>query len=63
VSFHGQVHTAWGVGAQISLAAQRGDFPGLAAGVLVLSGLVVLLNRTVWRRCYRLAEERFALSR
>jgi NitT/TauT family transport system permease protein len=63
VSFHGQVHTAWGVGAQISLAAQRGDFPGLAAGVLVLSGLVVLLNRTVWRRCYRLAEERFALNR
>jgi NitT/TauT family transport system permease protein len=63
VSFHGQVHTAWGVGAQISLAAQRGDFPALAAGVLVLSGLVVLLNRTVWRRCYRLAEERYALSR
>ncbi len=63
VSFHGRVRTAWGVGSQISLAAQRGDFPGLAAGVLVLSGLVVLLNRALWRPCYRLAEERFALSR
>ncbi len=31
--------------------------------VLVLSGLVVLLTRTVWRRCYRLAEERYTLNR
>ena len=63
VSFHGRVRTAWGVGSQISLAAQRGDFAGLAAGVLLLSGIVVLFNRTVWRRCYRLAEERYALNR
>ncbi len=63
VTYHGQVHTAWGVGSLISLAAQRGDFPGLAGGVLVLSALVVVLNRAVWRRFYRLAEERYALNR
>ena len=63
VSFEGSVHHAFGVGAQISLAAQHADFPALAAGVLVLSLLVVLFNRTVWRRCYHLAEERFSLNR
>jgi NitT/TauT family transport system permease protein len=63
VSLHGEVHTAWGVGSEISLAAQHADFPGLAAGVLVLSLLVVLFNRLVWRRCYHLAESRFSLSR
>ena len=63
VSFHGQVHTAWGVGSQISLAAQHADFPALAAGVLVLSALVVIFNRLVWRRCYHLAERRYSLSR
>jgi NitT/TauT family transport system permease protein len=63
VSFHGQVHTAWGVGSQISLAAQNADFPALAAGVLVLSTMVVIFNRLVWRRCYHLAERRFSLNR
>ena len=63
VSFHGQVHTAWGVGSQISLAAQNADFPALAAGVLVLSAMVVIFNRLVWRRCYHLAERRFSLNR
>jgi NitT/TauT family transport system permease protein len=63
VSFHGNVQTAWGVGSQISLAAQRADLPGLAAGVLVLSSLVVLLNRSLWRRCYALAEQRYSLNR
>ena len=63
VSFHGEVHTAFGVGSAISLAAQRADFPALAAGVLVLSAIVVLFNRLVWRRCYHLAEQRCSLNR
>jgi NitT/TauT family transport system permease protein len=63
VSFKGRVLVAPGVGSSISRAAERGDLPGLAAGVLVMSLLVVLFNRTVWRRCYQLAEERFSLNR
>jgi NitT/TauT family transport system permease protein len=63
VSFEGHTLTATGAGAQISLAAERGDYAGLAANVLVMSVLVVLFNRTVWRQCSRLAEERFALNR
>jgi NitT/TauT family transport system permease protein len=63
VTFRGEVLTAFGLGSAISRAAERADFPGLAAGVLVMSTVVVLFNRNVWRRFYRLAEERYSLSR
>jgi NitT/TauT family transport system permease protein len=63
VSFKGQVLVARGVGSEISRAAERADFPALAAGVLVMSALVVAFNRTVWRWCYRLAEDRYSLGR
>jgi NitT/TauT family transport system permease protein len=35
----------------------------LAAAVLVLSVALVVLNRTVWKPLYRLADERFSLNR
>jgi NitT/TauT family transport system permease protein len=54
---------ATGLGAQISLAAAEPNDALLAAGVLVMSLMVVTFNRTVWRRCYRLAETRYALNR
>ncbi len=63
VSFRGRVLSAWGVGSAISRAAEHADFPALAAGVMIMSALVVLFNRTVWRRCYALAETRFSLNR
>ena len=63
VTFKGEVLAAWGLGAQISRAAERADFPALAASVLIMSAMVVVFNRTVWRRCYRLAEEKFSLSK
>jgi NitT/TauT family transport system permease protein len=63
VSFHGHTLSTRGVGSAISLAAEHGELNTLAAGVLVLSTVVVLFNRMVWRRCYRLAEDRFSLNR
>jgi len=63
VTFRGRVLTTTGVGASISLAAERGDLAALAAGVIVMSSIVVLFNRSVWRRCFHLAEERFSLNR
>ncbi len=63
VTFKGHVLTANGLGAQISLAAERADFPHLAAGVTVMAIVVVTFNRIVWKRFYRLAEERFSLSK
>jgi len=63
VTFRGQVLTAKGLGAQISVAAEHADFPALAASVILMATIVVLFNRSVWRRLYAIAEERFSLSK
>ena len=61
--YRGEGLRATGLGALINEAAGGEDFPLLAASILVMSALVVLFNRLVWRRCYRLAETRFSLSK
>src|SRR5205807_276160 len=68
VTFKNQVLVTFGLGAQISAAAtaepgHEPDYPLLAASILVMSLLVVAFNRTVWRKCYKLAERRFSLTR
>jgi NitT/TauT family transport system permease protein len=63
VTFKGQTLQAHGLGAQISAAAAAADLPRLAASILVMSAIVVAFNRTVWRQCYRFAEQRFSLNR
>jgi NitT/TauT family transport system permease protein len=63
VTFKGQQLETWGLGAEISRAAEKADYPMLAAGVVVMALVVVVFNRTVWRRLYHLAEERFALNK
>ena len=55
--------TTLGLGSQISIAAEKANFPALAASVIVMATIVVLFNRSVWRRLYALAEERFSLSK
>ncbi len=52
-----------GLGARISVAADRGDFSALAAAVAIMSLVVVVFNRIVWHACYRIAERRFSLDR
>jgi NitT/TauT family transport system permease protein len=63
VTFRGRVMTTTGIGASISRAAEQANYVGLAAGIVVMSTLVVVFNRVVWRRCYGLASTRFALNR
>jgi NitT/TauT family transport system permease protein len=63
VTAAGRVEQTWGLGAVITDAASRADFPLLVAALAVMAGVVVLFNRTVWRGLYRLAEERFALNK
>ncbi|HVY45757.1 MAG TPA: ABC transporter permease subunit, partial [Minicystis sp.] len=63
VTFRGEVLTAHGLGSQISVAAEHADMPSLAVSVAVMSLVVVLFNRTVWRACYDLAEKKFALAK
>lgn len=63
VTDKGRTLTAFGLGSQISEAASRADFPMLAASVVVMSLMVVGFNRLVWKRLYRLAEEKYSLSK
>jgi len=63
VTVHGEAHATWGLGAQISEAAARADFPVLAASIVWMSALVVVFNRVVWRNLHRVAETRFSLSK
>jgi NitT/TauT family transport system permease protein len=63
VQLHGETLTAHGLGAVISVAAEHADFPSLATSVGVMSIVVILFNRTVWRWCYSVAERKFSLNK
>jgi NitT/TauT family transport system permease protein len=62
-TFRGATLTAFGIGARISEAAERGDFPMLGASTVLLSAMVVAFNRLVWRRLFELAESRYSLTK
>jgi ABC-type anion transport system, duplicated permease component len=51
-----------GLGAQIDAATDAGRFPILLLATIMISLMVVTMNRLVWRRLYRLAETRFKLG-
>ena len=51
-----------GLGAQISSATDTGNFPVLLMATILISLMVVTMNRLVWRRLFRLAETRFKLE-
>jgi len=63
VTFRGQGLSTFGLGSQISAAAEKADFPLLAGSVVVMSAMVVLFNRLVWRPLNDLAEHRYSLLR
>jgi NitT/TauT family transport system permease protein len=60
--FHGQTITTTGLGAVISGAADRGNFPALLTATIVMASIVVTINRLIWRRLYALASGRFSLN-
>jgi NitT/TauT family transport system permease protein len=62
VEFGGQTHETLGVGALIASATSIGNYALLLAGTLALVVTVVLINRTFWRRLYKLAEERYRME-
>ncbi len=51
-----------GLGAQIDAATASGRFPILLLATIMISIMVVTMNRLVWRRLYRLAETRYKLE-
>ena len=60
--FQGQTMSVRGLGAAISSATDSGNLPVLLAATLVMSLIVVTVNRTVWQRLYRLAATRYKLE-
>ena len=51
-----------GLGAQIDAATDSGRFAILLLATVLISVMVVTMNRLVWRRLYRLAETRYKLE-
>ncbi|ACB95247.1 ABC transporter permease [Beijerinckia indica] len=53
---------AHGIGAYIADATAKGDYPRIVLGVTVMSIVVILFNRLVWRPLFGLAERRLRLD-
>jgi len=51
-----------GLGAEISSATDHGRFAIILLATILISLMVVTMNRLVWRRLYRLAETRYKLE-
>ncbi|MBI5445531.1 MAG: ABC transporter permease subunit [Deltaproteobacteria bacterium] len=62
LQFGGRTLHTPGVGSIIADAGARGDFPLLLAATLAMVGAVVGVNRFVWRRLYKIAEERYRME-
>jgi len=60
--FRNQTFSITGLGAVISRATDAGNFPVLLAATIVISAMVVTVNRLIWRRLYALASTRFKLE-
>lgn len=62
VQYQGHTLVAFGLGSLISQATEQANYPLLTASVVVMAVFVVLFNRLLWKRLYRLAEQRFSLG-
>jgi NitT/TauT family transport system permease protein len=60
--FRGQTFSITGLGAVISRATDAGNFPVLLGATVVISAMVVTINRFIWRPLYNLASTRFKLE-
>jgi NitT/TauT family transport system permease protein len=60
--FHGQTISTVGLGAVISQATDKGNFPLLLGATIAMAVMVVTINRLVWRRLYALAATKYKLE-
>jgi NitT/TauT family transport system permease protein len=61
--FHGETLKTFGLGATVSQAAYERNLTLLAAGVLLMSAIMVVFNRLVWKPAYHLAHTRYSLTK
>ena len=62
IQFGGKTMNVTGIGAVIAGATANGDYALLLASTLSMILTVVLINRLVWRRLYRVAEEQYKME-
>ncbi|MBI6874110.1 ABC transporter permease [Clostridium aciditolerans] len=62
VNFGGRTVSTIGLGALISEATEKGNYPLLLIGTLVMCIVVVGVNKTLWKRLYTLSEEKFKIE-
>ena len=62
VNFGGKTVSTIGLGALISEATEKGNYPLLLIGTLVMCIVVVGVNKTLWKRLYALSEEKFKIE-
>ena len=60
--FRGQTFSITGLGAVISRATDAGNFPVLVGATVMISTMVVIINRLLWRRLYTLASTKYKLE-
>jgi NitT/TauT family transport system permease protein len=60
--FQNRIVQTAGLGSIISRAADAGNFDQLIIATTVLASIVVVTNRLLWKRLYRLAETRYKLE-
>lgn len=62
IQFGGKTLSVTGIGSVIAAATSSGAYSLLLVSTISMILTVVLINRLVWRRFYRLAEERFKME-
>ncbi|MGL4990237.1 MAG: ABC transporter permease [Sarcina sp.] len=62
VTFGGKTVTTVGLGALISESTASGNFAMLLVATMTMALVVVLLNKLVWKRLYKLAETKFKME-
>jgi len=60
--FQGNILYVRGLGAAISRATDSGNLPVLLAATVLMSVIVVTVNRTLWQKLYHLAATRYKLE-
>ena len=62
IQFGGKTMQVTGIGAVIAQATASGDYALLLAATLTMIFTVVAINRLLWRRLYRVAEEQYKME-
>jgi NitT/TauT family transport system permease protein len=62
IFYQGKILKTGGLGATLSVATANQNFPLFAASLTVMVTVVILLNRLLWSRVYRLAQTRFRMD-